>query len=500
MIKLLQTIGLLCCLPALVLAAPLSGEDVRWLNRVTYGINSETLDRYAVQGRATYLNRQLQNTVDDHLPARVADLIAAMRISVEPVKMEMLAMQENNRKIDQLPLEQRQQAKMEANQPIGQMMMEVMHRHLFRAVYSPAQIKEQMVWFWFNHFNVSRDKSPVVKMLLADYEERAIRPYALGKFRDLLMATLHHPAMLVYLDNTQNAVNKVNENYARELMELHTLGVAGGYSQQDVQALAHILTGVGMNWTDNFPKLSPKMAAYYRHLDGFEFNPNRHDFSDKVFLGKTIKGDGFAEVEQAVDMLVRHPSTARFISQKLATYWVADTPSPELVANMAKMFQATNGDIAAVLRVLFESKAFADSLGGKVKDPFQYVVSALRFAYEDRPLTSMKPPVNWLNELGEPLFGRLTPDGFGLTAKDWLSPGQLTRRFEIAQRIGGGKTPLFGADVDPKTLTAPVLANRLYYLAIEPYLSVQTKNALAKAVSQTEWDTFLLSSPEFMYH
>ncbi len=498
--KLLQIIGLLCCLPTLVLATPLSGDDVKWLNRMTYGINSETLELYAAQGRATYLNRQLQNTVDDHLPPRVAELIAAMHISVEPIKMDVLAMQENNRKIDQLPLEQRQQAKMDANQPINQIMWEAMQRHVFRALYSPAQLKEQMVWFWFNHFSVSRDKAPMVKMLLADYEDRAIRPYALGKFRDLLMATLHHPAMLVYLDNTQNALNKINENYARELMELHTLGVDGGYSQQDVQALAHILTGMGMNWTDNFPKLNPKMEPYYRHEGGFEFNPYRHDFSDKFFLGKTIKGNGVAEVEQAVDMLVRHPSTAQFISKKLATYWVSDTPSPDLVANMAKTFMATDGDIAAVLRVLFESKAFADSLGGKVKDPYQYIVSALRFAYEDRPLANLQAPLNWMHELGEPLFGRATPDGFGLTAKDWLSPGQLTQRFDYAQRMGGGKAPLFGPDVDRKTQPVPVLANRLYYLAIEPYLSVQTKNALAKAVSQPEWNTFLLSSPEFMYH
>jgi uncharacterized protein (DUF1800 family) len=501
MIKPLTLIGLLWILfSSTGRAAPLSGEDVKWLNRVTYGIDNATVTAYLAQGRAQYLNRQLQKYVDDHVPAPVADLIAAMRISQEPPKMAALAMQDENRRVNKLPLEQRQPAKLLLNQQVGGKMLEAMQRHLLRAVYSPAQLKEQMVWFWFNHFNVARDKAPMVKILLADYEDRALRPNALGRFRDLVMATLQHPAMLVYLDNTQNAANKINENYARELMELHTLGVDGGYVQQDVQALAHILTGVGMNWSDHFPHLSEQMQPYYRHDGGFEFNPNRHDFSDKVFLGKTIKGNGFAEVEQAVDMLVRHPATARFICHKLAVYWVADAPPPDLEARMVKVFSATDGDIAATLRVLFESPAFTASLGTKVKDPMHYVVSALRFAYEDRPMSYMQPAANWLNDLGEPLFGHDTPDGYGMTEKDWLSPGQLTRRFEIAQRIGGGKAPLTGQGVDPKTLTAPVLTNRLYYQAFEPYWSAQTKAALAKATSQPEWNGFFLSAPEFMYH
>ncbi len=233
---------------------------------------------------------------------------------------------------------------------------------------------------------------------------------------------------------------------------------------------------------------------------GFEFNPARHDDSDKLFLGKKISSAGFAEVEQVVDLLVRHPSTAQFISTKLATYFVADVPAPDLVARMSKTFLATNGDIAATLRVLFESKEFIASLGSKVKDPQHFIVSALRFAYEERPLSDMQPAINWLNELGEPLYGHATPDGYGMTEKDWLSPAQLTRRFEIAQRLGSGKAKLTGSDVAPKTLTPPLLSNSaLYQLALEPNLSSQTKNALAKAISPQEWNTFLLSSPEFIY-
>jgi uncharacterized protein (DUF1800 family) len=481
-------------------AAPLSGEDIKWLNRVTYGIDSATLAAYGNEGRARYLERQLSPNVDDSPPARVAGLIAAMRITQEPIKIRMLATQQEHFRIKKLPIEQRPQATVTVNQALAQSAVESAHRHLLRALYSPAQIKEQLAWFWLNHFSVSKDKGPLMNRLVADYEEYAIRPHVLGKFRDLLMATLRHPAMLVYLDNAQNAVGKINENYARELMELHTLGVDGGYTQQDVQELARILTGVGVNWSNNYPKMYKQRESYYRHEGGFEFNPNRHDFRDKVFLGKKMAGDGFAEVEQVVDRLASHPSTAHFISRKLAVYFVADAPPAELVGRMAKTFQATGGDIAATLHTLFESKEFVASLGKKAKDPMHYIVSAVRFAYEDRPVSDVQPMINWLNELGEPLYGHPTPDGYGMTEKDWLSPEQLTRRFEVAQRIASGKPKLTGSEVDPKTLTPPALTNQLYYQAIEPALSAQTKSALSKAVSQQEWNAFLLSSPEFMYH
>lgn len=501
MIKLSKIVymAIVCYLPLNIAAAPLTGEDVKWLNRVTYGVDSASLAAYAAEGRAAYLNRQLQNTVDDRLPARVMEIIAQMRISVEPVKTSVITFQEENKKISKLPIEQHQQEKKILNQGLNQYLTESMQRLLLRAMYSPAQLKEQLTWFWFNHFNVTKEKGPGAKILIPDFEEHAIRPYVLGKFRDLVMATLRHPAMLVYLDNAQNAAKKINENYARELMELHTLGVDGGYAQKDVQELSRILTGVGVNWSDKQPKLNKKYASYYRHEGGFEFNPNRHDFGDKVFLGKKIAGDGFAEVEQVVDMLVRHPSTARFISTKLATYFVADVPPADLVADMSKTFLATEGDISATLRVMFGSKAFAASLGRKAKDPLHYVVSALRFAYDGQAVANMQPAIHWLNELGEPLYAHPTPDGYGMTEKDWLSPQQLTQRFEIAKNIGGGKAKLIGSDVDPKTLTAPVLANPLYTQSIEPGLSEQTKSALKKTVSRSEWNTFLLSSPEFIY-
>ena len=200
--------------------------------------------------------------------------------------------------------------------------------------------------------------------MVGDYEEHAIRPHIFGRFKDLVLATLEHPAMLRYLDNAQNAAGHVNENYARELMELHTLGVGGGYSQQDVQSLARVLTGVDVNAGDA-PRLKPELQRMYLRRGAFEFNPARHDFGPKTLLGSAIEGRGFAEVEGAVALIVRQPACARFISQKLAMYFVADNPPPALVERMAQTFMHTDGDIAAVLHTLFLSREFAAALGGK---------------------------------------------------------------------------------------------------------------------------------------
>jgi uncharacterized protein (DUF1800 family) len=356
-----------------------------------------------------------------------------------------------------------------------------------------------MIWFWLNHFSVYQHKANV-RWLIGDYEERAIRPHALGSFKDLVLATLEHPAMLQYLDNQQNAAGHVNENYARELMELHTLGVGGGYSQADVQQLALVLTGVGIN-TGEPPRLKPELRPLYRRHGAFEFNPARHDFSAKTLFGVPVRGQGFAEVENAVALIVAQPACARFIARELATYFVADNPPPALVARMARTFQQTHGDIAAVLRTLFTAREFDASLGEKFKDPMRFVVSSVRFAYDGRPISNVKPMLNWLNSLGEPPYGRQTPDGYPMTEQNWASSGQLSRRFEIARAIGSGNAGLFDAEQGTTAGATgfPQLSNRLYFEAVEPFLLAKTRDALGRANSQQEWNTFLLSSPEFSY-
>ncbi len=405
-------------------------------------------------------------------------------------------------RIKALPAGDQQVAARKALQQRGnQLAYQATRVELLRAVYSPAQLKEQMTWFWLNHFSVYQKKA-AERWLVGDYAERAIRPHALGHFKDLVMATLTHPAMLQYLDNSQNAKGHINENYARELMELHTLGVNAGYTQADVQSLAHILTGVGVDVNDRTLHLKPEWQALVRHDGLFLFNPARHDFDDKVLLGHPIKGSGFEEVEQAVALIVRQPACAQFISRELATYFVADQPPAALVDRMAKTFQHSDGDIAAVLRTMFESRELTASLGHKFKDPMQFVVSSVRLAYDGRPIANTHPLVNWLSALGERMFGRLTPDGYPLVASAWSSSGQLTRRFEIARAIGSGNAALFDPeDGSPATTTGfPQLTTRLYYAAIEPHLAATTRAALDHASSQTEWNTYLLASPDSNYH
>ena len=473
---------------------------MRWLNRITYGIDGATVAEYQTLGRKGFLEKQLRGS-EDGMPAAVSATLAHLDMINLPLSQSLQDIDLANKHINTLPTEDdKQQARKQLNDQAGIAVYETNKRHLLRALYSPAQLKEQMVWFWDNHFSVFQGKANL-RWSVADYEEHAIRPHALGNFRDLLMATLKHPAMLMYLDNAQSAGGKINENYARELLELHTLGVNGGYSQQDVQELARILTGVGVDTQPTSPKLKPEWQALYLRDGAFEFNPARHDFGDKQFLGQSITGQGWGEVEQAIDLIVKQPATAHFISNKLALYFVSDDPPPALVDRMAKAFQHSNGDISAVLRTMFSSKEFTASLGSKFKDPMHYVVSAMRLAYNGKTVTNLKPVNNWLNSLGEPLYGRLTPDGYGMRQRDWASSGQMSKRFEIARAIGGGSAGLFDSDdgSPPVAFGFPMLSNRLFYETVDNVMSVPVKLALDKAASQAEWNAYLLASPDFMY-
>jgi uncharacterized protein (DUF1800 family) len=475
-------------------AAPgaLSHADVLWLERLSYGADAASAEHLRDVGRKRFLDEQLSGR-NDVLPKAVQAQIDAMQISKTPAakmladeqaaQKRLRAMSDGDAKLD---------ARKARNQAGNDYAQEAMRRHLLRAVYSPAQLKEQMDWFWLNHFSVFARKA-AVRWLAADYEEHAIRPHALGKFRDLVMATLTHPAMLQYLDNAQNAAGHVNENYARELMELHTLGVDAGYSQHDVQELARVLTGVGVAVDAN----GPHRAGFVS--DGlYAFYPARHDFGDKVLLGQTIHGRGFAEVEQAVDLLVKQPACARFVSRKLAQYFVADDPPAALVDAMTRTFQNSDGDIAQVLRTLFASAQFEASLGGKFKDPLHYVVSSVRLACNGGTIANQQPLLNWLNSQGEMLFGHQSPDGYALIESAWASSGQMSRRFETARAIGSNYANVLECVDNPRGDT-PKLDNALFAAQLEPYLSAATRDALAQAKSPREWNAFLLASPEWNY-
>jgi len=478
--------------------------DWRWLGRVGYLGDADALAALRRQGRALYLDEQLAAPAAD--PPALAAAIAALPLG--PGNVESLrAVREENRRIAALgdPVEQ-QRARADLNRAGQERTGAVQRRHLLRALYSPTQLREQMTWFWTNHFSVYSAKGQV-RWMLADYEETTIRPRVFGRFDELVTATLTAPAMLEFLDNAQSAVGRVNENYARELMELHTLGVAGGasgsaYTQQDVQELARVLTGVGLQGGGGPPRLAPQRQPLYRQEGLFEFNPNRHDVGMKTLLGQRIDGSGFDEVHRAIALLTRQRACAVFVSQKLAAYFVADRPPPSLVERMADRFQQTSGDIAEVLRVLFLSPELDAALQAperKFKDPVQFVVSAVKLAYAERPPTSMTPLLNWLQQLGEPLYGRISPDGYPASEAAWASSGQMVRRLEIARTIGAGPAALYAeAGALPARAAAPRMANRMFHEQIEPQLGAATRAALLQTTSQAEWNAVLLASPEWM--
>jgi uncharacterized protein (DUF1800 family) len=479
----------------------LSAHDLALINRVSWGVSPALAKTAQEEGMKVFIQHQLHPSADDGLPPEIKAQIAALSISQVSIGQLTEEISGQRRQVSNIAdPEQKMAAQKVLQDRLNQLAREASTRALLRDVYSTNQLEELTAWFWLNHFNVYLPKSDIL-LFVGDYEEKAIRPHALGRFRDLLSATMHHPAMLRYLDNDQNADKRINENYARELMELHTLGVNGGYTQKDVQELARILTGLGVNETADNPKLPPALLSQYVRDGAFEFNPNRHDYGTKVFLGHEIKGDGIAEIDEALDILAHHPSTARFISRKLATFFVSDDPTPLLIERMAETFRKSDGDIAAVLATAFASPEFETSLGAKFKDPMHYVISAVRLSYGDKPILNPQPMRNWLNRMAEPLYGHETPDGYPLSEAAWAGPGAMATRFEIARAIGLGSAGLFKPD-GPDAIERPAfprIAGPLYFEAIGPTLAAATGETLDQAVSPQDWNTLFLSSPDFMH-
>jgi uncharacterized protein (DUF1800 family) len=386
-----------------------------------------------------------------------------------------------------------------------QVLEESIQARLLRATLSNRQLEEVMVDFWFNHFNIYANKG-LDRIWVGAYEQQAIRPHVFGRFRDLLGATARHPAMLFYLDNWQNSAPKnpaargrfqgLNENYARELMELHTLGVGGGYTQEDIVTLAKIFTGWGLPLANRMNEAAP---------EGFYFNPKRHDFSDKVFLGYQIKGSGEAEGEQALDILAAHPATARRISERLAQYFVADKPPEALVKRLTERYLKTDGDIREVLKTLFASSEFQDPkvYQAKFKTPYRYVLSAVRATGVE--VRNVKPIYAALQQLGMPLYGALSPDGYKNTEEVWLNPDAINRRLSFATALANGRLPL--SATLPKSLP-PKQRNSALGTSVNPQqlaqtlgngFSTKTQQAIANNPPNLQ-AALILGSPEFMRH
>lgn len=478
----------------------LGAHDLAVLNRLSWGVTSVLAAEAGRKGMAAFIAAQLHPDKDDRLPPEVAARITALRISQTPSLDLAEAVVTSRREIQMIQdADQKQAARQQLQQQMTELGREAQEKSLLLDLYSRNQLLQVTTWFWMNHFNVYLPKADI-RVFVGDYED-AIRAHALGKFRDLLSATMHSPAMLLYLDNAENADKRINENYAREIMELHTLGINGGYTQKDVQELARILTGLGINQRPVLPNVRPALRAEYRRAGAFEFNPNRHDYGEKVFLGHDILGSGPAEIEEAIDILAKSPATAHFISRQLAVFFVADNPPTALVNRMADTFTRTGGDIAAVLATCFASPEFDASLGGKFKDPIHYVLSAVRLAYSKEPIANVQPIRNWLNRMAEPLYGHETPDGYPLTQASWSGPGAMATRFEIARIIGSSSAGLFKPDaLDAAEQPAfPQIQGPLYFNTIRSTLASTTAGALNQAVSPQDWNTLFLSSPEFMH-
>ena len=326
---------------------------------------------------------------------------------------------------------------------------EIAEQRLTRDIYSNAQLLEVMTDFWLNHFNVFLHKNEETPSYLVSFERDVIRPHALGKFEDLLEATAHSPAMLLYLDNSSsmgpdspqaekaklnnarrpNAKKQqpegLNENYARELMELHTLGVNGGYTQADATQVARILTG----WTVDKPQRG----------GGFMFDANRHEPGTKKVLGKKFKEKGEEEGRQLLHILASNPATARFLSRKLAIRFVGDDPPQALVDRLAKSYMSSGGDISRVLQTLYRSPEFwsAETYRNKVKTPLEFIASAARAS--NLTALSMEPLVNALRDMGMPLYGAVPPTGYNWQASTWVSTGALVNRMNFALSLAANK-------------------------------------------------------------
>lgn len=589
---------------SLVLAAPLSSfpshaetsslsperqKIVHVLNRLGYGPRPGDIERVETMGLDKYIQLQLY-------PERIHDLAVEKKLAaLDTLEMSAATLTgsfEEARKEREERQRARAKEQKQAENPSGSPQttpasarsaetgrnrmnrMEELLSHpsaravsdlqtakIIRAVESERQLTEVLVDFWGNHFNIDAKKGPCRVLKTIDDRE-VIRPHVFGKFRDLLEASAKSPAMLFYLDNVQNSVERtvspaeqrirqqmieqvtgnadspeakarkvggVNENYAREIMELHTLGVDGGYTQKDVQEVARCFTGWGMN----------------RRTGGFVFETRRHDDGSKTVLGFTMPaGGGIKDGMKVIDLLSRHPSTAKFISQKLCQRFVSDAPPTALVARVAQVCSMTDGDLRKVYEVIFHSPEFwsAEAYRAKIKSPFEFAVSAVRatggtvtldtsdraavqrivdgrasLGGGDRVANQSRKSLNLhITAMGQPLFGYTAPTGYPEVSHKWVNTGALISRLNFAMALTGRSVSdasvnigelLKGVDID----NATAVSDRLLKALLQGDVSPETRNTLAKqsagnqsgmatTVNVAQLAALILGSPEFQRH
>jgi len=467
------------------------------LSRFTYGATPGEVDEIAKEGLEKWFGQQLDGKLADDSLNQQLDHFDALKLSnTEIVNMyprpgqaaqkaiESGIINKDSIQSNKAEYKKMLQDYMEQNgmKPQQELFRQFINQKILRAAYSNNQLLEVMTSFWFNHFNVSITKNQCAGFI-PDYERDVIRPNALGKFNDILLATAKSPAMLYYLDNFSSSsaivpkqqimtetlpdsskqgmlMNKLkkarqqrglNENYAREVMELHTLGVDGGYTQQDVTQAAKVLTGWSVYPMENYDKannlvskaIEKRTAAGGFVRDGdFLFILNRHDNSEKVVLGKHFSPNGgYDEGVQLLSMLAHHQSTAKFISRKLAVRFVSDTPPQVLINKMAKTFLSSNGDIKQVLITMVAAPEFwaASALREKTKSPFELAINTVRSL--NARVTQPYQLYNWINRMGEKIYYYQAPTGFPDKGQYWINTGALLNRMNFGLASASGRIP-----------------------------------------------------------
>jgi uncharacterized protein (DUF1800 family) len=437
----------------------------------------ELLPREQIQSLRNGTIEQKRNLLDSIPEERLDDIVVAMP---PPLRNQLMAAAN--------PVTRRRL--LLANAPQAVVGYDLTEGKVYRAILSNRQLEEELVDFWYNHFNVFLDKG-ADRFLVPTYERDVIRPHVLGRFRDLLEATATSPAMLFYLDNwesvapetTRRPLGKrptrgLNENYGRELMELHTLGVDGGYTQTDVTEVARCFTG----WTIRNPQQG----------GGFFYNDRVHDKGEKLVLGVTIPpGGGQEDGEKVLDILARHPATARFISRELAQRFVADDPPPALTDRMAKTFTESDGDLREVMKTMLASKEFfsAGAYRAKMKTPLEVIVSAVRAT--GAQVDYAAPLVNQIAQLGEPLYRKIEPTGYSSANAEWVNSASLLGRMNFGLSLAQNKVPGVKVDAQRFVDDPSRVARQVLFTDATP----QTREAIAKAFA-SEKDKNPKASPQ----
>ena len=489
------------------------------LNRFGYGPTPRSLALAQGQTPRQYLNQAIAGAT--RLPLAVSGQIANLPI-VEPLDLVWGRLGPGGSARSKASDEDSKKA---LRQEENQFASATVQARLLTMANSDNPGHEALLSFWLNHFSIFASKN-FTRLLAADYVQAIEQAMQEDSFEALLRASFYHPAMQVYLDNAQSTATMsiaaqraaergkqlgINENLARELLELHTLGVNTGYTQKDVQELARIITGAGV-YSPAMRDATLARARATRYML-FLFDPRRHDFTEKRFLGQVFPaGQGIAEVDRALHLMAIHPATGQRIALKLAQSFLSDEPPPEVVAAMAAGFRHSGGKISATLTPLLESSAFAASLKEpvKFKEPVDYVLSVARAACGDNPINNRLILSASVLDMGEAPLMHTTPDGYPGREADWLSPAAMAKRVRLAIGVAGGRVPLAQADTDRIARLPALAGENKRFMRGEPCtidmvslekmvgpVSGQTRDS-ASGLPPAERAALLLASPEFM--